>query len=107
MVMNYDFGSTTTFIIEYLESRDLEKNNCRHYPYVIEGKGRGMIDDMSHFELKEIVEDIDNKGFSEHYFTSGYERPIKYDYRKYNIKADNVLLKGSVLDIKNGYEVGE
>ena len=107
MVMNYDFGSTTTFIIEYLESRDLEKNNGRHYPYVISGEGRGMIDDMSDFELKEIVDDIDNKGYSEHYFTPGYERTIKYDYRKYNIKTDNALLKGLVLNIKNGYEVGE
>lgn len=107
MVMNYDFSSTTTFIIEYLGSRDLEKNNGRHYPYVIDGDGRGMLDDMSAIDLKGIVEDIDNKGYSEHYFTPGYERPIKYDYREYNIKADNVLLKGLVLDIKNGYEVGE
>ena len=107
MLMNYDFGSTTTFIIEYLESRDLERNNGKHYPYVIDGEGRGMIDDMSDFNLKEIVDDIDRKGYSEHYFTPGYERTIKYDYRKYNIKTDNALLKGLVLDIKNGYEVGD
>lgn len=107
MVMNYDFGSTTTFIIEYLDSRDLERNNGKHYPYVIDGQGRGMLDDMTDFELKEIVDDIDKKGFSEHYFTPGYERTIKYDYRKYNIKTDNALLKGLILYIKNGYEVGE
>lgn len=107
MVMNYDFGSTTTFIITYLESRDLEKNNGKHYPYVIDGEGRGMLDDMCDFDLKDIVDDIDKKGYSEHYFTPGYERTIKYDYRKYNIKTDNALLKGLVLQIKNGYEVGE
>lgn len=62
---------------------------------------------MCDFELKEIVEDTDKKGYSEHYFTPGYERTIKYDYRKFNIKNNNALLKGLVLEIKNGYEVGE
>lgn len=66
-----------------------------------------MLDDMCDFELKEIVEDIDKKGYSEHYFTPGYERTIKYDYRKFNIKNNNALLKGLVLEIKNGYEGGE
>ena len=107
MIMEYDFGSTTTFIITYLESRNMEKYNGNHYPYIIDGAGRGMLDDMCDFELKEVVEDIDEKGYSEHYFTPGYERKIKYDYRQFNIKTNNALLKGLVLDIKNGYEVSE
>lgn len=107
LTMNYDFGTTTTFIITYIGERELEKNNGRHYPYIIDGVGRGMLDDISDSELKEIVDDIDKKGYSEHYFTPGYERTIKYDYRNYNIKTDNILLKGLILEIKNGYEVGE
>ena len=107
MIMEYDFGSTTTFIITFLESRNIEKYNGNHYPYIVDGAGRGMIDDMCDFELKEVVEDIDKKGYSEHYFTPGYERKIKYDYRQFNIKTNNALLKGLVLDIKNGYEVSE
>ena len=107
MEMEYDYGSTTTFKITYLGSTDLERGNGSHYPYVIDGEGRGMLDDMCDFELKEIVEDIDKKGYSEHYFTPGYERTIKYDYRNFNIKNNNALLKGLVLEIKNGYEVGE
>lgn len=107
MVMEYDFGSPTTFYITYLESRDLEKGNGKHYPYIVDGSGRGMLDDIANFDLKEIVKDIDKKGYSDHYFTPGYERTIKYDYRKYNIKTDNDMLKGLILEIKNGYEVGE
>lgn len=107
MEMEYDYGSTTIFKITYLGSRDLERGNGNHYPYIIDGAGRGMLDDMCDFELKEIVDDIDKKGYSEHYFTPGYERTIKYDYRKYNIKLDNSLLKGLILEIKNGYEVGD
>lgn len=107
MEMEYDYGSTTTFRIIYLGCFDLERGKGSHYPYVIDGEGRGMLDDMCDFELKEIVEDIDKKGYSEHYFTPGYERTIKYDYRKFNIKNNNALLKGLILEIKNGYEVGE
>ena len=107
MIMEYDFGSTTTFIITFLESRNIEKYNGNHYPYIVDGAGRGMIDDMCDFELKEVVEDIDKKGYSDHFFTPGYERKIKYDYRYFNIENNNALLKGEILDIKNGYEVGE
>ena len=77
MEMVYDTGSTTTFKIKYLGIRDLEKSNENHYLYII--------DDA-----------INQKGYSEHYFTPGYQRTIKYDYRKYNIKNDNALLKGSI-----------
>ena len=107
MEMEYDYGSTTTFKITYLGCSDLERGKGSHYPYVIDGQGCGMLDDMSDFDLKEIVEDTDKKGYSEYYFTPGYERKIKYDYRKFNIKNNNALLKGLVLDIKNRYEVGE
>lgn len=107
MEMEYDYGSTTNFKITYLGCTDLERGNGSHYPYVVDGEGRGMLDDMCDFELKEIVEDTDKKGYSEHYFTPGYERTIKYDYRNFNIKNNNALLKGIVLEIKNGYEVGE
>ena len=107
MEMEYDYGSTTKFKIIYLGCTDLERGNGSHYPYVVDGEGRGMLDDMCDFELKEIVEDTDKKGYSEHYFTPGYERTIKYDYRNFNIKNNNALLKGLVLEIKNGYEVGE
>ena len=107
MEMEYDYGSTTNFKITYLGCTDLERGNGSHYPYVVDGEGRGMLDDICDFELKEIVEDTDKKGYSEHYFTPGYERTIKYDYRQFNIKNNNALLKGLVLEIKNGYEVGE
>ena len=62
MEMEYDYGSTTNFKITYLGCTDLERGNGSHYPYVVDGEGRGMLDDMCDFELKEIVEDTDKKG---------------------------------------------
>lgn len=105
MEMEYDFGSTTTFIITYLESRDIDEFDSYLYPNIADGAGRGMLDDISDFELKEIVDDIDKKGYSEHYVTPGYKPYEEYDYRKFNLKTNNKRLKGLVLIIKNGYEV--
>lgn len=106
MIMEYDFGSTTTFIITYLGTRDMGEYEGYLYPIIVDGEGRGMLDDIPDFELKEIVDDIDKKGYSDHFVTPGYERYEKYDYRKFNIKTNNRKLKGLVLEIKNGYEVG-
>ena len=105
--MQYDFESTTTFKITYLECRNLERGAGCHYPYIIDGAGRGMIDDISDFELKEIVDDIDKKGYSNYNFTAGYERKIKYDYRDFDIKSNNILLKGIISEIKYKYEISE
>ena len=107
MIMEYDFGSTTTFNITYLRSREYNEYKGYLYPNIVDGQGRGMLDDMCDFELKDIVEDIDKKGYSEHYVTPGYERHEKYDYRSFNIKTNNKKLKGMILLIKNGYEGGE
>lgn len=107
MIMEYDFGSTTTFNITYLESREYNEYKGYLYPNIVDGQGRGMLDDMTDFGLKEIVDDIDEKGYSEHYVTPGYERHEKYDYRKFNVKTNNKNLKGIILLIKNGYEAGE
>ena len=106
MKMEYDMGSTTTFNITYLGSRELKNYEEQElYPIVVNGEGLGMLDDMCDFDLKDIVDDIDKLGYSNHYFTPGYETNRKYDYRKYNIKKDNRELKGKILTIKNGYEV--
>lgn len=107
MEMEYDYGSTTTFKITYLESRDANEYEGYLYPNIVDGAGRGMLDDVCDFELKEMVEDTDEKGYSEYYVTPGYEKHEKYDYRKFNIKTNNKKLKGLVLEIKNGYEVDE
>lgn len=105
--MEYDNGSTTTFIITFIKERKMNTFEGYLYPNITDGSGRGMIEDVSDYNLKEIVEETDKKGYSEYYVTPGYPKYEKYDYRKFNLKANNKKLKGLVLDIKNGYEVSE
>lgn len=103
--MEYDYGATTTFKITLIDEREMGYYEGYLYPRIVAGAGHGMLDDISDFELKEIVDDIDEKGYSEHYFTPGYPTNKKYDYRKFNLKENNSKLKGLVLEIKNGFEV--
>ena len=103
--MEYVYGSTTTFKITYIGERSMTEFEGYLYPNIVDGAGRGMLDDMCDFELKEIVEDTDRKGYSDYYVTPGYEKHEKYDYRKFNLKENNKKLKGLVLEIKNEYEV--
>ena len=62
---------------------------------------------MCDFELKKIVEDVDKKGYSKHYFTPGYERNKIYDYRNFDLAKNNLHLRRYFKKIKNGYEVYE
>ena len=106
MEMEYDYGSPTTFIITFLGYEKLKtyKDAC-NYPFITEGQGLGMIDDISSYKLENIVSQIDELGYSDTDFTRGYEINEKYDYRNYDIDNDNKKLKGLILLIKNGYEV--
>ncbi len=106
MEMDYDFGSTTTFDITYLESNELKNLfDVKEYPKIVEGAGLGMLEDISEYDLRDIVEETDELGYSKHYFTNGYETDRIYDYRNYDLKRDNENLKGLILQIKNGYEI--
>ncbi len=107
MKMVYDTGSTTHFHITYLGSRDFEKGNGMHYPYITNGRGAGMLDDLCDFELKAIVEDTDKKGKSEYYYTPGYRGNHIYDYRDFNLDKNNLHVRRYFYKIKKGYEVEE
>lgn len=108
MVMEYDYGTPTTFKITYLGSREFEKYNGMHYPRVIDGAGSGMIDDLTNEELKEIINTIDKKGESNFYaFRPDRRNKRIYDYRKFNVEKNNLQIKRYYTKIKDGYELPE
>lgn len=101
IIMKYDFGSITTFIIKFIN--DKEKIYGQEF-IITEGKGNGMLDDVADFELLDIVKDTDNLGYSNHWYSNGYENLYTYDYRNYNLEEDNVISKYRFKKIKEGYE---
>ena len=108
MEMEYDTGSTTMFKITYLDSKPFEKGNGMHYPYIIDGKGSGMIDDITSNELKKVVDDIDKKRKSNYYALEMDGRRSKiYDYRNFDLSKNNLQVRRYFYKIKYGYEYGE
>ena len=100
--MEYDFGTTQTFWLELVEIADMKRGWGRRYPYVLDGAGRGIIDDMSCEELSELVAQIDRNGNTDDpiYYQ---ERMMPWDYRWFYLDCMNSLLKGEIELIEEGY----
>ena len=100
--MEYDFGTTQTFWLELVEIADMKRGWGRRYPYVLDGAGRGIIDDMSCEELSELVAQIDRNGKTDEpiYYQ---ERRMPWDYRWFDLDCMNGLLKGEIELIEEGY----
>ena len=100
--MEYDFGTTQTFWLELVEIADMKRGWGRRYPYVLDGAGRGIIDDMSCEELSELVAQIDRNGKTDEpiYYQ---ERMMPWDYRWFDLDCMNSLLKGEIERIEEGY----
>ena len=100
--MEYDFGTTQTFWLELVEIEDMKRGWGGRYPYVLDGTGRGIIDDMSCEELSELVAQIDRNGKTDEpiYYQ---ERMMPWDYRWFDLDCMNSLLKGEIELIEEGY----
>ena len=100
--MEYDFGTTQTFWLELVEIADMKRGWGRRYPYILDGAGRGIIDDMSCEELSERVAQIDRTGKTDEpiYYK---ERMMAWDYRWFDLDCMNSLLKGEIELIEEGY----
>ena len=100
--MDYDFGTTQTFWLELVAVDDMKRGWGRRYPYVLDGAGRGIIDDMSCEELSELIAQIDRTGKTNEpiYYQ---ERRISWDYRWFDLDCMNSLLKGEIEMIEEGY----
>ena len=100
--MDYDFGTTQTFLLKLVKIEDMERGQSRRYPYIIEGAGRGIIDDFSCEELTELIEQINlNDKTNEPIYYKDEDRP--WDYRLFDIKQMNKFLKREIKYIEEGY----
>ncbi len=106
--MTYDLGCMQEFNIELLEINDMPRGHGTAYPKILDGAGRGIVDDMPAFELLEAIRKTDEDGHSEIYYSSdGFDDVPEWDYRNYRVDWDNALLKGIIQRISDGYEYYE
>ena len=105
--MIYDFGCEQEFDIEVTDFQMMGKGQGRAYPKILAGEGFGIIDDMSAYDLFEVIHRIDETGSSGiKYSNDGLflDRMPDWDYRRFDLKISNALLKGEIERIAEGYE---
>lgn len=100
--MDYDFGTTQTFLLKLIKIEDMELGQSSRYPYIIEGAGRGIIDDFSCEELTELIEQINlNNKPDEPIYYKDEDRP--WDYRLFDINKINKFLEKNIEHIEERY----
>ncbi len=102
--MEYDYGTDWEFTIKLVTITEMKKGSGNHYPYVTAGQGRGIIEDRPPFELAEIIEETDKTGKLPQVCDNIFDKEIEWDYRKFDLKCCNILLKGTIEQIQYAYE---
>lgn len=103
--MIYDWGCHQKFKIVLLKIDDMPKGRGRAYPKILDGAGRGIVDDMSAYELLDAIREIDAGGHSGIQYSSDDDENVpEWDYRNYSLDSDNCLLRGTIDRIRDGYE---
>ena len=102
--MEYDYGAGWEFEIELLSVSEMKRGAGTHCPYVTDGKGKGIIEDTSPYEIAEIVEKTDNDGTLPRIADLYSGKENEWDYRKFNLEYCNVFFKDNVYRIRCAYE---
>jgi len=102
--MEYDYGADWEFKIELLSITDMKRGAGTHYPYVTDGKGRGIIEDASPYELVEIVGKTDREGALPKIMDMYSGKEVLWDYRKFDLEYCNVFFKDNVWKMQCAYE---
>lgn len=103
MEMTYDQGCCQEFEIVLLEISDMPLHKGNSYPKILDGAGRGIVEDLSDHELLDVIKKIDQGRRSGINYLSPRSH-LKWDYRDYRVEYDNARLKGDIERIRYMYE---
>ena len=103
--MEYDYGAGWEFSIELLSIEEMKRGRGTHYPYVMDGKGKGIIEDTSPYQLLEEIKHTDQTGEVPRAVEifSGEEKD--WDYRDFDLEYCNMFFKEYVWKIECAYEI--
>lgn len=93
--MTYDFGCNWEFNIEVIDV--LEKQNEKKYPYIVEGSGKGIIEDNGISALIKLVKLKESKKVPK---CEGFY----FDYTDFDLENLNKILHSEIRKIKKGFE---
>lgn len=102
--MEYDYGADWEFEIQLLSITEMNRGTGTHYPYVTDGKGKGIIEDTSPYELAEMIEKTDKDGTLPQIMNMYSGEEVSWNYKDFNLEYCNVFFKDNVWKIQNAYE---
>ncbi|HHX59271.1 MAG TPA: plasmid pRiA4b ORF-3 family protein [Epulopiscium sp.] len=105
--MRYDYGAGWEFSIELISIIEMKRGTGTHYPYVTDGKGKGIIENVFSHELLEIIEQINSTGNIPKVYDAFKGKEVEWDYREFDIGYLNIFLKDYVARIREAYEMFE
>lgn len=101
----YDFGSTTNFNIKVKKIRDVKIVKEFDYPKVINGKGYGMIDDVTSDELADIVKKYCKEDAEPYFVRNVFNEVVAYNYSSFDLYSNQIRMKTLFNQTKNSYEL--
>lgn len=102
--MEYDYGAGWEFDVELLTITEMKRGSGTHYPYVTDGKGKGILEDTSPYDLLEVIRHTDKTGEMPTAVEVLSGKETEWDYRNFDLEYCNVFYKDNVLRIQYAYE---
>ncbi|MCH5210178.1 MAG: plasmid pRiA4b ORF-3 family protein [Oscillospiraceae bacterium] len=102
--MEYDYGASWMFDIELISITELGRGVGNHYPYVTNGAGKGIVEELSLGDLLEVIERTDKTGELPLYYDYNLEKKMPWDYREFDLKYLNTFFKDNIASIADTYE---
>lgn len=104
LTLEYDYGAGWTFSISLISVEEMKRGTGSHYPYITAGEGKGIIEDVSPYELINIIDETNKTGVIPKVYDVIMGQEIDWDYNNFNLKHVNALFKYQVLCTQNAYE---
>lgn len=104
LTMEYDYGSSWRFDIVLLSVTEMQRGTGTHYPYITDGNGKGIIEDISPDDFIELIKKTDKDGTLPVIADAYSGEEIEWDYRDFNLEHCNMFFKDIVSDMQIAYE---
>ncbi len=104
LTIEYDYGAGWRFDMELISVTEMRRGAGTHYPYITAGEGYGIIEDSFPGVLEDYIEQTDKTGDLPMVYSSYEDKEKEWDYRRFDLKLTNMLLKYDIDSIKEAYE---
>lgn len=104
LTMEYDYGAGWEFSIELISVTEMKRGAGTHYPYVTDGKGKGILEDTSPYELLKVIKHTDQTEEVPRAVEIFSGKEEEWNYRDFDLEYCNVFFKDNVLKMQYAYE---